>query len=111
MKYKRMADKRSKLIARSKETARVPLPSRLEADRARKKGYRVVAVSLYTPEADWIDQTTTGLQKAGNSKANRSLVVREAILRLQEEMEAKDPGDILRDFSGRQAKRARNGTS
>jgi hypothetical protein len=111
MNYKFMADKRSKLIARSKETIRVPLPSRLEADRARKKGYRVVAVSLYTPEADWIDRTTTDLRKAGNSKANRSLVVREAILRLQEEVSAKDPGDILKDFSNRQAKRARNSTS
>ena len=111
MNYKPMADRRSKLIARSKETARVPLPSRLEADRARKKGYRVVAVSLYTPEADSIDQITADLQKAGNSKANRSLVVREAILRLQEEVSTKDPGDMLRDFSSRQAKRARNGIS
>jgi hypothetical protein len=105
-----MADKRSKLIARSRETVRVPAPSRLEADRIKPKGYRVVAVSLYTPEADWIDKTAAGLQKAGNPKANRSLVVREAILRLQEEVESKDPSQLLKDFSEHQAKRTRNHT-
>ena len=110
MRSKAMADKRSKLIARSKETVRVPAPSRLEADRVKPKGYRVVAVSLYTPEANWIDKAAAELQKAGNPKANRSLVVREAILRLQEEVGAKDPGQMLKDFSDRQAKRARNST-
>ena len=109
-KFKNMADKKSKLIARSKETVRVPVPRRLEADRVKPKGYRVVAVSLYTPEADWIDKTATALQKAGNPKANRSLVVREAILRLQEEIEPKDPSTMLQDFSDRQAKRSRPNT-
>ena len=74
------------------------------------KGYRVVAVSLYTPEADWIDKTAAALQKAGNPKANRSLVVREAILRLQEEMELRDSSKMLQDFTDRQAKRSRPNT-
>jgi hypothetical protein len=51
-----------------------------------KRGYRVVAMSLYTAEAEWVDYITRTLQQAGNPKANRSLVIREAILRLQEEL-------------------------
>jgi dienelactone hydrolase len=104
-----MANKKDKLIARSRETVRFPAPNRLEADRVKPKGYRVVAVSLYTPEADWIDKTAANLQKAGNPKANRSLVVREAILRLQEEVAAKEPVRMLKDFSEHQARRTRNG--
>jgi hypothetical protein len=42
---------------------------------------------------------------AGNPKANRSLVVREAILRLQEEMTGKDPQDILASFIEHHSKR------
>jgi hypothetical protein len=45
------------------------------------------------------------LQLAGNPKANRSLVVREAILRLQEEIKGKNPQETLRYFTERQAKR------
>lgn len=104
-----MANKKFDLIARSKATARVPMPSRLDADRVKPKSYRVIAVSLYNPEADWLDKAASALQGAGNPKANRSLVVREAILRLQEEVNAKAPTDLLRDFSERQAKRNRRG--
>jgi hypothetical protein len=103
-----MASKKDKLIARSRETVRVPTASRLESDRVKPKGYRVVAVSLYTPEAEWIDRMAFNLQKAGNPKANRSLVVREAILRLQEQVELKDPSQTLKDFTERQAKRVRS---
>jgi dienelactone hydrolase len=74
--------------------------------RPEKKGYRVVAVSLYTPEADWIEETTQALKRAGNQKANRSLVVREAILRLQESLQNKSPDELLADFTEREAKRA-----
>ena len=106
-----MADKRSKLIARSKETIRAPMPSRLEADRTKPKGYRVIGISLYTPEADWLDQATAALQRAGNAKANRSLVVREAILRLQQQVDTKDATGLLKDFTARQASRSKHATS
>jgi len=100
-----MSDKKSRLIARSKETIRTPLPHRLEDNHAQKKGYRVVAVSLYTPEADWIDQAAKELQEAGNLKANRSLVVREAILRLQAELRGKTAPEVLQNFNQHQSKR------
>lgn len=103
-----MATKKSRLIERAKQNARKPRPPRLlepEAPRKKVKGYKVVAVSLYTPEFEWVEQTTAALKRAGNPKANRSLVVREAILRLQESLIEKAPQDILTDFAERQSKR------
>ena len=103
-----MSSKKQALMAKAKQTVRTPEPARLRDAVRGKPGYRVVAVSLYTPEADWIDQVTRALQLAGNVKANRSLVVREAILRLQEELREKGPGEILLDFTARQARRAQS---
>ena len=98
--------KKTRLVARATETRRIPRPQRLEAAAGQKKGYRVVAVSLYTPESEWIDHITKVLLRAGVPKANRSLVVREAILELQEELKEKDPQEISRFFIERYAKRA-----
>ncbi len=86
-------------------TVRTPRPQTLLDSRAQKKGYRIIGISLYLPEAEWIDRTTTALQRAGNPKANRSLVIREAICRLQEELQGKAAEEILQDFIERQAKR------
>jgi hypothetical protein len=101
-----MADKKSRLMERATATARQPRPERLRETDSRQKGYRVVAVSLYTPEAEWIDYITQVLQRAGNPKANRSLVVREAISRLQEELHDKSPEDALHYFIERQVRRS-----
>ena len=100
-------NKKARLVAAATASPRTPTPERLGDDRAGKKrnAWRVVAVSLYNPEADWIDRTTATLRQAGNAKANRSLVVREAILRLQEEVEHKSPQELIHDFTQRQAKR------
>jgi len=55
-----------------KESADVnPSP---DADRTKSKGYRVVSVSLYILEADWIDEIADMLRSFGNPKANCSLV-------------------------------------
>jgi len=104
-----MATKKQKLVAAATQTRRAPDTRRLKDDRAQKRGYRVVAVSLYTPESDWVDNITQVLQRSGNPKANRSLVVREAILELQEELGKKDPRAISQHFLERQAKRASEG--
>jgi hypothetical protein len=101
-----MTDKKSRLVARATATVRTPRPDRLLEAREKKKGYRVVAVSLYTPEAEWVDHLTQVLQRAGNPKANRSLVIREAIAQLQETVQGKNPEEILHCFIERQAKRA-----
>ena len=100
-----MADKKRRLLERATTTVRQPRPARLlEADTS-KKGYRVVAVSLYTPEVEWVDYLTQVLQRAGNPKANRSLVIREAIARLQEDLQDKSPAEALQYFIERHVKR------
>ena len=64
-----------------------------------KSGYRVVPVSLYTHEADWLDHICPVLNRAGYPKPSRSLIVREALRRLEEEWEEKTPREMLRDFT------------
>ena len=102
-----MASRKNRLIERVKQTLRTPKPPRFLDSRDTCKGYRIVAVSLYTPEAEWIDETTKALQNSGSPKANRSLVVREAILRLREDLDDKSAAEIVRNFTERQAKRGR----
>jgi len=101
-----MADKKSRLLERATATVRQPRPDRLLETGDKKKGYRVVAISLYTPEAEWIDHLTQVLQRAGNSKANRSLVIREAISQLQENLAGKSPEETLYYFIERQVRRS-----
>jgi hypothetical protein len=84
-----MSEKKSRLMARAAATVRQPHPDRLREAERRTPGYRVITVSLYTPEAEWVDHLTRMLQRAGNPKANRSLVIREAIARLQEDLQDK----------------------
>ena len=98
------ASKKDRLIARAKETAPRPNPTRLSDAKGQKKGYRVVPASLYTPEANWIDQIAEVLKRAGNPKASRSMVIREAIYRLQEELSGKNPDEVLQYFIGRHRK-------
>jgi hypothetical protein len=101
-----MADKKRRLLERATATVRQPRPDRLREADPKRKGYRVVAVSLYTSEAEWVDYITQVLQRAGNPKANRSLVIREAISRLQEDLQDKTPEETLYYFIERQVKRS-----
>lgn len=109
-----MSGKKNRLIERAKETVRQPKIANNSSNATpvntsvTKTAYKVIAVSLYLPEAEWIDQITRMLQIAGNPKANRSLVIREAILRLQEEMKGKDPRDVLASFIEHHSKRMGN---
>ena len=97
--------KKERLVARATATRRLPQPQRLAEPTPPKKRYQVVAVSLYTPEAEWVNRATQILRRAGNPKANRSLVVREAILRLQDDLADKSPEEVLRYFTDRAARR------
>ena len=102
-----MASKKGRQLAeRAAATTRQPQPARLAAEPARKPGYRVVPVSLYVPEAEWLDRLSQALKGAGNPKANRSLLVREAIHRLQEELAGKTPAEVLRYFIEQHTRRA-----
>jgi hypothetical protein len=102
-----MASKKGRQLAeRAAATTRQPKPARLVAEQARTPGYRVVPVSLYVPEAEWLDTLSQALKGAGNPKANRSLLVREAIHRLQEELAGKTPDAVLRYFIEQHTRRA-----
>lgn len=69
-------------------------------------GYRVVAVSLYQEEAAEADRLTDILKRAGWHKANRSLVIREGLARLREELDGRSSEEIFRYFIERLARRA-----
>jgi hypothetical protein len=80
-------------------------PSAKESKRPAGR-YRIIAVSLYEEQADTADRITAALQHSGWPKANRSLVIREALLRLADELAAKSPEEIFRYFLDRYARRA-----
>lgn len=70
------------------------------------RAYRVIAVSRHHQEANAADRITEILRQAGWPKANRSLVVREALLRLEDELSEKSGEEIFRYFVDRYARRA-----
>lgn len=73
---------------------------------SKRKPYRVVAVSLYDEEAREADRLTDILQRAGWHRASRSLVIREAVARLREELTGKSAEEVFRYFMNRYARRA-----
>ena len=73
--------------------------------------YRVIAVSLFDDETAIADTLTAMLRRCGWPKANRSLVIREAILRLGDELAGKTDEKVFRYFVDRYARRAGQLTS
>ena len=69
------------------------------------KPFRIVAVSLCETEVVLADRLTDILQEAGWPKATRSLIVREALERLRDDILDKTPEQIFRYFVDRQALR------
>ena len=67
--------------------------------------YRVVAVSLYEQEAADADRLTDVLKRAGWPKANRSLIVREALRVLAEDIGERTDEGVFRYFVERYARR------
>ena len=72
----------------------------------KSKRYRIVAISLYSNEVAEADRVTGILRSGGWPKANRSLVVREALSRLFDDLAGKDPQEMFHYFLDRQARRA-----
>jgi hypothetical protein len=73
--------------------------------RKKRGAYRVVAVSLYEEDAGEADRLTDVLKRAGWPKANRSLVVREALRLLAEDVAGRDEEGVFRYFVERYARR------
>jgi hypothetical protein len=70
------------------------------------KTYRVVAISLNAQQATEADRLTDALRSAGWPRANRSLVLREALLLLCDELAGRGRDEIFRYFMERHATRA-----
>ena len=79
----------------------------LRSSTQRRSDYGVVTVSLHDVEGHIADRFADILRAAGWPRATRSLVVREALLRLHEDLVDKTPDEIFRDFVDRQARRLR----
>lgn len=69
------------------------------------KSYKIVTLSMYLSDLAEADRVTEALRRAGWPKANRSLVVREALLGLHEDLATKSDEDIFQFFLSRHRKR------
>jgi hypothetical protein len=87
---------------KERATSRAPL---LADEAMAPKGYRMMGVSLYTPEAEWVDHLVGVLKKAGIRRANRSLVIQQLLLHGKEDLDGKDEAELARFFRDRIAKR------
>ncbi len=105
-----MATKAQKLIQQAQAKAPQPKTEKEAEDirtkKIRYKTYEVVAISLYTQQAEWLNQTAEALQKVSR-KYNRSSLVQEALDRLQEEFKGMKPEKMDEDIHDRQRKRSR----
>ena len=72
--------------------------------------YRVVAVNLHPEQTAEADRCAHILRDEGWPRATRSLVVREALDRLREELRSKTPEEVFRYFVARRARRATGST-
>lgn len=106
-----MANKRKTLIDQARQGVRNVNPSRLAEKPPRKrKGvlYKPATFSFHPDQIAWIEATTNQLRKAGYPKPGLSLVVQEAVSRMQEATAGKNAGELLADILASQAKRARD---
>lgn len=68
--------------------------------------YRVIATNLEAGEIADADRIADILRDAGWPRATRSLVIREALERLREDLRNKTPEEIFRYFIDRRGRRA-----
>ena len=83
----------------------------LTIDKASKRHYQVVAVSLYDDELEIADRLTRLLRMAGWPAANRSFVIREALLRLDDELRDGAAEDVLNYFVASQTRRLKRSST
>lgn len=88
-------NKKARLLESAIKKAPKQTPERLTEAKNDKQGYRVVPLSFYTDEADFLEETSRKLKDAGFLKANRSMVAQVAVNRLMKELEGKSAEEIL----------------
>jgi hypothetical protein len=72
---------------------------------------RVVASNLHLTGIEEADRIADILKSAGWPRATRSLVIREALHRLHEDLLGKTPEEVFHYFLGRRGSRTKTGTS
>ena len=72
----------------------------------RQTAYRVIATNLEPGEIAEADRIADILRDAGWPRATRSMVVREALERLREDLRNKTPEEVFRYFIDRRGRRA-----
>jgi hypothetical protein len=77
----------------------------LENELGPRSRYQVVAASLLTSDIDEADRIAEALRQEGWPNASRSLVIREAIARLSEDLRGKTTEETFRDFIDRRGRR------
>ena len=75
-----------------------------------KAQYRVIATSLLSTDIDEADRVADALREEGWPNANRSLVIREALARLSEDLHDKTAEEIFRYFIDRRGRRIARGS-
>ena len=91
-------NKKARLLESAIRKAPKQTPERLNEAKNDKQGYRVVPLSFYTDEADFLEGTSKKLKDAGFLKANRSMVAQMAVNQLRKEIEGKSAEEILLYF-------------
>lgn len=77
-----------RLLKKSQEA-----PTRDDGSTVPRELAKVTAVTLYQSDLDWLDHATKLIRRAGVRKPSRSDVVREAIRRLKEDVDACESED------------------
>jgi len=97
-----MAPKRD-LKASAKRGVRKPRAERQKSVSQKKRGYRVVGVSYYTDEADFLERIVTILREAGVPRATRSYVSQRMLHFFAAELADKTPDQVVGWFAENEA--------
>lgn len=98
--------KSQQLAEAARERARGRARGRFRESVTASKGYKAAGFSLYSRHLNFVDQVTHTLKTHGMPKANKSLVVQQAVERLEEDLRGMDtPEEYVRYFLKKQADR------
>ena len=107
-------NKRQALTMKAREGVRKMDPARLVEKPTKRSNKKDVderitpaTFSLHPRQIAWIKHTTEQLGKAGYPKPGLSLVVQEAVFRMEEAVGNKTPGELMTDILDRQAARVK----
>lgn len=81
----------------------------MENEQGTRSRYHVIAASFLLSDVEEADRITEALREQGWPHASRSLVLREALARLSEDLRGKTTEETFRDFIDRRGRRIPGG--